>query len=84
MDLLIKKLTNSIIQIIIFSLIPFLWWLITSRKKMNFFEWIGLKKVNNIKVKKVLNFLAFLGIFLYIHYILFSIFRNYKKKGDET
>ena len=53
MDLLMKKLTNSIIQIIIFSIIPFLWWLITSRKKMNFFEWIGLKKVNNIKENKL-------------------------------
>ena len=44
MELLISKAVSSVIQIILFSLIPFIWWLITARKKMNFFRWIGLKK----------------------------------------
>lgn len=35
---------NSIIQLIIFSLIPFIWWLLTARKKEGFFKWVGLKK----------------------------------------
>ncbi len=75
MDLLIKKLTNSIIQIIIFSLIPFLWWLITSRKKINFFEWIGLKKVNNIKENKLFAWIfSVLVLFLIISvFILYSL-----------
>ena len=75
MDLLMKKLTNSIIQIIIFSLIPFLWWLITSRKKMNFFEWIGLKKVNNIKENKLFAWIfSVLVLFLIISvFILYSL-----------
>lgn len=70
-----KKLTNSIIQIIIFSLIPFLWWLITSRKKMNFFEWIGLKKVNNIKENKLFAWIfSVLVLFLIISvFILYSL-----------
>lgn len=75
MDLLMKKLTNSIIQIIIFSLIPFLWWLITSRKKMNFFEWIGLKKVNNIKENKLFAWIfSVLALFLILSvFILYSL-----------
>lgn len=75
MDLLIKKLTNSIIQIIAFSLIPFLWWLVTSRKKMSFFEWIGLKKVKNLKENKlftwILMVIVLVSIFsVFIFYIL--------------
>ena len=70
-----KKLTNSIIQIIIFSIIPFLWWVITSRKKMNFFEWIGLKKVNNIKENKLFAWIfSVLVLFLIISvFILYSL-----------
>ena len=40
----INELIGSIIQILLFTLIPFIWWLITARKKENFFSWIGLKK----------------------------------------
>ena len=77
MDLLMKKLTNSIIQIIIFSIIPFLWWLIPSRKKMNFFEWIGLKKVNNIKENKL-----FAWIFLVlVLFLIISVFILYSLKN---
>lgn len=72
-----KKLTNSIIQIIIFSIIPFLWWLITSRKKMNFFEWIGLKKVNNIKENKL-----FAWIFsVLVLFLILSVFILYSLKN---
>lgn len=44
MNLLISKAVSSVVQIILFALIPFIWWLITARKKMSFFKWIGLKK----------------------------------------
>ena len=37
-------LINSIIQVIVFSVVPFSWWLIAARKKHSFFKWIGLKK----------------------------------------
>ena len=43
MELLVNKLISSLIQIIIFTVIPFIWWLITARKKQKFNEWIGLK-----------------------------------------
>lgn len=40
----IQEVTGAVSQSIIFSIIPFVWWLITARKKENFFKWIGLKK----------------------------------------
>lgn len=44
MELLINKVISSILQIILFALIPFIWWIVTARKKCKFAEWIGLKK----------------------------------------
>ncbi|SMC63329.1 CAAX protease self-immunity [Oscillospiraceae bacterium] len=43
---------SSVIQVALFTLIPFIWWLITARKKMSFFSWIGLKKIEDAKDKK--------------------------------
>ena len=45
MPLLISELLGSVFQVILFSVIPFIWWVITSRKKENFLKWIGLKKL---------------------------------------
>ncbi len=42
---------SSILQLVIFSIIPLIWWFVTARKRKRFFNWIGLKK---IKPKKVL------------------------------
>lgn len=49
MELFIIKIVSSIVQIILFAFIPFLWWIITARKKQKFFEWIGLKRVDGGK-----------------------------------
>ena len=38
----INELVGAIAQVLVFSLIPFIWWLITARKKESFFSWIGL------------------------------------------
>ena len=40
-----NTIINSIIQVIFFSIIPLIWWLVTARKKESFFKWIGLKKI---------------------------------------
>lgn len=58
--LTLNQLINSIIQIILFSIIPFIWWLITARKKENFFTWLGFKRP--ARKKKVL-ILCILGGF---------------------
>ena len=52
MNLFVSKLVSSILEIIVFTLVPFIWWLITARKKCSFFEWIGLKKIDRANVKK--------------------------------
>lgn len=49
MELLLNKVVSSIVQIIIFAIIPFIWWIITARKKCSFANWIGLKKAEGGK-----------------------------------
>jgi membrane protease YdiL (CAAX protease family) len=71
MSLLIQMLINSVIQIVLFSFIPFVWWMITARKKMNFFKWLGLKKITNSKENKTILWIlgaavAFLGLAVFM------------------
>lgn len=63
-------------QVILVSVIPFIWWLAFRRKEANFFKWLGLKKpVINNKCRYVIIFVTtviFLSIpgFLIIHYFV--------------
>lgn len=45
-ELFKRILLQALIQLVLFTLIPFLWWFQTERKegKQGFFEWLGLKK----------------------------------------
>jgi len=63
---IINLLIGAILQTILFSSIPFLWWLICGRKEYGFFKWLGLKKpiVKN-KIKYAITF-VFTIIFLSI------------------
>ena len=47
--MLVSKIISSIIEIILISSLPFIWWLISAKKKESFFNWIGLKKIENKK-----------------------------------
>ena len=49
MSTLINEVISSVVQVLLFSLIPFIAWLLTARKKESFFSWIGLKKVSSGK-----------------------------------
>ena len=49
MSTLINEVISSVVQVLLFSLIPFIAWLLTARKKESFFSWIGLKKVSSSK-----------------------------------
>ena len=69
MTLFISKLMNGIMELLIVSVNPFITWLIWSRKKVGFFDWIGLKKVESQKKRHLL--LTILGISLL--FFLFSI-----------
>lgn len=42
---IISMLFEVIFQVLSFSLIPFIWWMVTARRKENFFSWIGLKGI---------------------------------------
>lgn len=69
MTLFISKLMNGIMELLIVSVIPFITWLIWSRKKVGFFDWIGLKKVESQKKRHLL--LTILGISLL--FLLFQL-----------
>ena len=47
MNLFISELSGAVFQVLLFALIPFVWRLISAKKKTNFFEWIGLKKIRH-------------------------------------
>lgn len=55
---IINLVVSSVLQVILFSLIPFVWWLISGKKQSNFFKWLGFKKpIINDKKKYILGFL---------------------------
>ena len=44
LDLILTSISTIISNMIIFLIIPFVWWLIKHRKNISFFKWIGLIK----------------------------------------
>lgn len=40
----LNELLGALLQLIVFLLVPFVWWLIGWRRKENFVKWLGLKK----------------------------------------
>ena len=80
MDLVIQKIINSFIQIMLFALVPFIWWVITARKDCNFLEWIGLKRLKNAKENRI--FVWVVGSILLS--CCLSIFMLIVVKGVET
>ena len=53
MTLFMSKLMSGIMELLIVSVIPFITWLIWSRKKVGFFDWIGLKKVQTQQKREI-------------------------------
>ena len=50
----LNQLWNAVFQVFLFSIIPLVWWLITARKKENFFKWLGIKKPESKSRKKLI------------------------------
>ena len=75
MELMIQKLISSAVQIVLFTLIPFIWWLITARKENGFFKWIGLKPVKGAKKNKTVLWILgiVIGFMALSAYILYSL-----------
>lgn len=78
MDLFVNKMMSSIVQIILFAAIPFIWWCITARKKQSFWNWIGLKRMEDASKA----FAWMIGVTL--AFIFSGAFTLYLLKGTET
>lgn len=79
MNLIISKLISSVIQIILFTIIPFIWWLITAQKECSFLKWIGLKKAEVSKNKTMLWIVCISAAFLILSGVILIFL-----KGVET
>ena len=44
MQLIMSSITTTIVNLVVFSLLPIIWWFFRHRKEENFFRWIGLFK----------------------------------------
>ena len=79
-----NMLITAIVQIVLFTALPFIWWLITARKKMNFFKWLGLKKPENTKKNKTVLWTigAILGFFIVSAFMLYSV-RNIETAASD-
>ncbi|MEY9974860.1 membrane protease YdiL (CAAX protease family) [Lysinibacillus sp. RC46] len=42
--MVLESAISAIIQVILFSVIPFIWWFFSARKEQTFLTWLGLKK----------------------------------------
>lgn len=78
--MLVNKIISSIIEIILISFLPFIWWIISAKKKESFFNWIGLKKIDNKNKKSALiNIIVISLVFMTV-----SILTLYLIKDIET
>ena len=82
MSLAINKIISSLLQIIIFSIIPFLFWCFSARKQESFREWIGLKKIKGGK-KTALAIIIMTTFYLLISLILLNSLKNIENATTE-
>jgi len=69
---IINSILSAGIQLVLFSIIPFIWWFIFYRRNERFFKWIGLKKpVLNYKSKN--RFYPIIIAFVFLSISLFSV-----------
>ena len=70
-------------QILLFALIPFVWWLITARNKESFLSWIGLKKTSGSSKKIVISSMATAVGFLLLGYFILYLLQNVETAFSE-
>lgn len=51
--ILMNQFLSAILQILILSAVPLLWYVVSRRKAAGFFQWIGLKTAESIPVKEI-------------------------------
>lgn len=62
--MIINLLISAIFQVLLFLIIPFVWWLVTTRKETRFLTWLGIKKI------KIRNNKTYMFLFLFVIFIL--------------
>ena len=82
MTLAINKIINSLLEIILFSLLPFLFWYFSARKQERFTDWIGLKKIKGAK-KTALAIIIVTTFYLLISLILLNNLKNIENATSE-
>lgn len=65
----LSALYYAVMQLLILVLIPFVWWLLSAKKKQSFLAWIGVYK---IPVKKKVQLFIMITIFVVFTSIVFS------------
>lgn len=83
MTILINKVISSIMEILLFAIIPFIWWLVTARKQQPFTKWLGLKKCDFKKNKVALWTLSVSFAFLLLGVFTLIILRNVETAASE-
>ncbi len=56
--LLVNQLTSAILQVLVLSFIPFIWYIIANKKAVGFFHWLGIKLVKKPPVKEMILIVA--------------------------
>lgn len=79
MTLFLNKVLSSVIQIILFAVVPFTWWFVTAKKQEKFTKWIGLKKIRGNNKKIIISVIG-----LSIVFIILGVGTLYMVKGVET
>lgn len=80
MALFINKILGSVVEIVLFALVPFIWWIITARKETSFFQWIGLRRIpKEHKAGAVKAVITISGAFIFL-----SVFILFMLKGTQT
>ena len=81
--MVVNKIISSVMQILLFALIPFVWWLITARNKESFLSWIGLKKISGSSKKIVISSMATAVCFLLLGYFILYLLQNVETAVSE-
>lgn len=72
MILFLSKIVGSLIEIVLFSFVPFLWWFCKARKTDPFLQWIGLKKLSTERSDRKRTFIY--GLLILCCFLLLSVY----------
>lgn len=65
---------SALLQVILFSIIPFIWWLSNGRKESGFLNWLGIRKpIIKNKTKYFITFVSVIILFLLTSLLIFRL-----------